>query len=194
MKRPPVAIVDDAPGAVASLMIPKSRSFASERPSRPRVMKMLSGFTSRWMIPNFVRVIERVEQIDSDVERLLDRQASFSLEHGSQRLPLESLHHVIRKTQPVLRRPGRVHLDDVRMLELGERASLTREPRREIGALGEVAVERLQHVALADRRVLDVVDGTHPARAEHAVHAINRAGNRLTRLIIRCPLRHRDER
>jgi hypothetical protein len=84
----------------------------------------------------FAGLIERVEQIDLDVVRLLESELRLALEHGSERLPLQTLHHVERQVKVIRRRARGVDLYDVGVLELGQRASLAGQARCEIGALG----------------------------------------------------------
>ena len=72
------------------------------------------------------------------------------------------------------------------MIQARERTRLVLHAPREIFARAELGVERLQHVALADRRVLDVVDRAHSARADPTHDAIHRARDELAGLVIAC--------
>ena len=115
-----------------------------------------------------VRVVERVEEIDRDVVRVGELELPLLLEHDAQRLPVQPLHHVVRQAKVVAGHAGGDDFDDVRVIEARERARLVLHAPREVFARAELRVQRLQDVALADRRILDVVDGAHPARADEA--------------------------
>ncbi len=106
------------------------------------------------------------------------------LEHEAERLPAQALHQVVGQPQVVRRDARRDDLDDVRVVEPREGARLVLDPSREVFARTELRMQRLQDVALADRRVFDVVDRAHPAGADEAQDLVDGAGNLLAGLVV----------
>src|SRR5437899_2815425 len=71
-----------------------------------------------------VRVVERVEDLGGDPQRLHDGQAGLVEDHLRHRLALDELH---ADEEPALEEPEVVDRDDVGVVELRDRAGLARE-------------------------------------------------------------------
>ncbi len=65
-----------------------------------------------------------------------------------------------------------------------QRPRLPLDPSNEVLARPEPVVQRLQDVALADRRILDVVDRAHAAGADETHDLVDSAGDLLARLVV----------
>jgi hypothetical protein len=119
---------------------------------------------------DLVRGREPVEDRRGDFERGRRGKAAHTPHALRQGLAFEPLHDEERHAARGRARVRDGH--DVRVLEATERAPLVAQPLDEILATRELAQQRLEHEALAELQVLDVVDGTHSPHADPAEHAI----------------------
>ena len=131
-----------------------------------------------------VGVVERVEKVDADVVRVGELELPLLLEDDPQRLAVEPLHHVVRQVQLVRGHAGRDDVDDVRVVQAREGARFVLHTPGEVFARTELRVKGLEDVALADRRVLDVVDGAHAADADESQHLVDGAGDVLAGRVV----------
>ena len=133
---------------------------------------------------DFVRRREPFENAARDRDGLDDRKPAASFQARAERLAFEPLHHEVRNVRA--RHAGVGDGDDVRMLETSERALLVAEPRDDVVSPREIAQEGLEHEALAELEVLDVVDEAHAASAEKPDHPVSSTGNDFTRAEFAC--------
>jgi hypothetical protein len=118
-----------------------------------------------------VRALQGGEHVAQDAQGGLvgDRPEG---EPRPQRLPLHERHRVVR--QPVGHRPSGEHRDDVRVLEPGGEADLTREA---LGGepFGQLGGEHLDDDLTPERLVARDEDAAHAAAPELALQGVGRA-------------------
>ena len=109
-----------------------------------------------------MRLVERVGDLDGDLQRLVERERPF-LEARGQRLALEMRHdQVVRAIDAA----DVVDAADVGMVQRGDRPGLALEACPRIGIAGDVARQDLDGDRAIEARVAGLVDLAHPAGAE----------------------------
>ena len=112
---------------------------------------------------------EPPSDLDGDLERLLHVQASFSHDVLLEVLAFDVLED--DELPPVLLAPVD-HGDDVRVLELGDRARLALEALDEVLVGGVPLVQDLQRDVALEQRVLRLVDARHPAVSDELLDLV----------------------
>ena len=103
-----------------------------------------------------VRLHQRLADLDQDVRGALDRERLLHREHVIERVAFEQLH---REVQPAVERaPEVVDLDDVLVIDLGDRGRLAPEPLDREVVARELGVEHLDRDLAAQRDVLRAID------------------------------------
>ncbi len=113
-----------------------------------------------------VRMPERLREGREDGERAREGQ-TFAHEDRIERLPLDVLEREVALPLP---RPVAVDPDDAGVRELGDVARLVREPRRDLGVLGDLGVEELERDPAPERLLDGLVDDAHASATELADH------------------------
>jgi hypothetical protein len=104
-----------------------------------------------------VRFHQRLADLDQDVGGLLDRQRLLARERGVERLAFEQLH---REIQPAVgRAPEVVDLDDVLVVDLGDRRRLAPKPLDREVVARQLVVQHFDRDLAAQRHVLGAVNG-----------------------------------
>ena len=106
--------------------------------------------------------VERVGDLDGDVERLVERHRA-PLEPSLERLSLEALHH---EEVDLPLAPHVVDGADVRVAEAGEGPRLAAEAGQEVGVGPQLRGQHLDRDRALEARVAGLVDLAHPARAQ----------------------------
>ena len=103
-----------------------------------------------------VRLHQRLADLDQDVGDALDRELLLAREHAVERLALEQLH---REVEPAVGRAAEVvDLDDVLVVDLGDRRRFAAEPLDREVVARQLVVEDLDRDLAAQRHVLGAVD------------------------------------
>ena len=136
---------------------PKSRSFA------PAFVSItLPGFRSRWTMPCRCAVLERVGNLDGDLQRLVERQRALRQASAS---VSPSRYSMTRNAVPSLLADV-VEGADVRMVELRDRPRLALEALAELRIGRERVGQDLDRDGAIEARVAGPVDLAHAAGAE----------------------------
>ena len=114
--------------------------------------------------PRAVRLVERVGDLDRDLQRLVERQRTVrSCEARRERLALEILHHEIARALVFADVMDRA---DVRMIQRRNRACFAFEPRAQVGIGRQFRRQDLDRDGAIEARIAGLVDLAHAARAE----------------------------
>ena len=133
------------------------------RPSR--VMKMFSGFRSRWMIPFSCAAAETVGDLHSVLDGLALRHGA-GIEHVAQALAFEEFGDEKRRAIVL------ADIEDgknVGMVERGHRARLLLEPAQAVGILRENFRKNFQRDVAAKARIASAVHLAHAAGADRGL-------------------------
>ena len=153
-----------ARSASRSLAIPKSVSLSL--PSSVTIR--FDGLRSRWTTPVLVGVVQRVAELDPQLDHLAPGQLPRSWSIFSRVDALDVLHGEVRR--PLEPAPGQ-EPDDVGMAELLEDLGLALEPVEDLALLGELAVDDLDGGRPSGRLVRRPVDHPHRAGAQDLLEA-----------------------
>ena len=145
--------------------MPKSVTLAVPSSS----MRTFWGLTSRWTMPCVVRGAERAGDLDRVGDRLGDRQPAVAADAVLERLALDVLEDDVRAAVVLA---GVDHADDVRVVELGDRARLAAEALELVGVRGDLAVHELDRDLALEHRVEGAVDRRHAAGADLGVEPV----------------------
>ena len=117
----------------------------------------MRGRRSRWTKPTEWGEGQRVADLGQHVDRALDIEAALPRQRVIERLALEQLH---RQVQPIVRGAAEVvDLDDVLVVELGDRGRLAPEPLDREVVARQLVVEDLDRDLAPERDVLGAIDG-----------------------------------
>ena len=129
----------------------------------PRIVPRSVSGCSVWVgsvdDPAFVRLVERIRDLDAEAEHLLRRERSL-FEPLGERLPFEELHDEVLDAVGVA---DVVEGADVRMRELGDRFRLALEAGLEVRVRREVGREDFHRDGAPEPRVIRPVDLSHAA-------------------------------
>ena len=126
-----------------------------------------------------VREAQRRRDGQQHRERLLHGELPAPRDHRAQVLPLEQLHHEVRRLALLAHVDD---VDDVRVPQLRGHAPLAQEPRARLRVGGEVIVQHLQRVVTPERHLLRLEDrrrGAVPEELHDLVLAEARADEKL---------------
>ena len=113
-----------------------------------------------------VRLVQRVRDLDSDLQRLIQRQRHV-LQPLRQRDALQVFHH--QEVDPVLG-PDVVERANVRMVQAGDGLRLALEPLLQIGVGRDMLGQHLDGDGAVEARVVGRVDDAHAACVRRRWH------------------------